>query len=477
MKNPNPPPTKPPSGGGGKHPASMAPRKSRWGPPPPAGAGAGANPGGDKAASTSARTPTPTPSADARRHAANPAPSPLARNHASPAAVPRPQPPQAETPPPPPYGFHNLDRRTMLLADGTVRTYFALPPDYPFEAAPLPPLSPLHPPAAPDLWPRHHPPPPALPMPMPMPPHDAKRRHPADPDEGFPRHPKQPRFDGPRHSPQPQPPRLDAAYHPQQVPPHAAVDRHALRKAFLKYAKMLNESSAQRRSYLEGGRVPCLACGRSSMDFPDAHALAMHAYNPPNADSSVDHLGLHKALCVLMGWDYTKIPENSKAYQSLPADIIKASREDIIVWPPTVIIHNTATGRKKDGRFEGLGNKDMDKRITELGFCGGKSKSLYGKEGHLGLTLIKFANTPAGLKEAERLAEFLERQDHGRIGWSRAQTTHSVDSDKSPLLVETDNRTGETKRILYGYLAIASDLDKLDSDSRKRAFLKSKREF
>jgi hypothetical protein len=40
------------------------------------------------------------------------------------------------------------------------------------------------------------------------------------------------------------------------------VDRHALRRAFLKYAKMLNESSVQRRSYLEGGRVPCLACGR-----------------------------------------------------------------------------------------------------------------------------------------------------------------------------------------------------------------------
>ncbi|KAL6649255.1 hypothetical protein ACP70R_013479 [Stipagrostis hirtigluma subsp. patula] len=470
MKNPNPPPPKPPAGGGGgsKPPAGMAPRKSRWGPPPPASAGAA--PAGDKAASTSARTPTPTHSADSRRHPAPPAPSPLARNHASPAAALRPPPAAAaETPPPPPYGFHNLDRRTMLLADGTVRTYFALPPDYPFEPAPLPPLPQFQPRAAPDLWPPHNPPPPA----MPMPPHDAKRRHPADPEEGFPRHPKQPRLDAPHHLPQLR--RFDAPHNP---PPHAAVDRHALRKAFLKYAKMVNESSVQRRSYLEGGRVPCLACGsRSSVDFPDAHALAMHAYNPPNAESSVDHLGLHKALCVLMGWDYTKIPENSKAYQSLPADIVQASREDIIVWPPTVIIHNTATGRKKDGRFEGLGNKDMDKKITELGFFGGKSKSLYGKEGHLGLTLIKFGNNPTGLKEAERLAEFLERQDHGRIGWLRAQATRTVDSDKDPLLVETDNRTGETKRILYGYLATASDLDKLDSDSRKRAFLKSKREF
>lgn len=431
------------------------PRKSRWGPPPPGVAG-------DKAApSTSARrtpTPTPTRTADSRRHPGAPhAPAPHARNPGSQAVAlrpqARPQPPAVETPPPQPYGFHNLDRRVMPLADGTVRTYFALPPDYSFEPVPLPPLPHrLLPRAAPDLWPP--------PLHLQMPPHEARRKHPAEQDEGFARHPKQPR--------------LDESHQP---PPHAKVDGHALRRAFLKYAKMLNESSAQRRSYLEGGRVPCLACGRSSKDFADVHGLVMHAYNPPNADSLVDHLGLHKALCVLMGWDYTKVPENFKGYQSLPSDLVQASREDLIVWPPTVIIHNTSTGRKKDGRLEGLGNKEMDKKMTELGFSGGKSKSLYGKEGHMGLTLIKFANNSSGLKEAERLAEYLERQDRGRIGWSRAHASRSVDSDQNPLLVETDTRTAEKKRILYGYLAIASDLDELDSDSRKRASLQSRREF
>ncbi|XP_051182988.1 uncharacterized protein [Lolium perenne] len=451
MKNPNHPPaakpsasSKPPASASAsaKSPADMAARKSRWGPPP-----AGAAPGsaGEKGVSTSRRTPTPTPSSNARRHP----PAPLARNPPSPAAAIR-APPPAETPPPPQYGFNNLDRRTMLLADGTVRTYFALPPDYPFEPAPFPPPAhlPLH--AGPEAWPPQ----------QQFPPHDAKRKHHADPDEGFSRYPKQPRFEAP--------------HHPSQAPP--PVDRQAVRKAFLKYSKMLNESTAQKRSYLEGGRVPCLPCGRSSKDFADVHGLVMHAYNPPNADSYVDHLGLHKALCVLMGWDYTKAPDNSKAYQSLPPDLVRASREDLIMWPPTVIIRNTAYGRKKDGRSEGLGNKEMDKKIAELGFAGGKSKSLYGKEGHLGQTLIKFANNPAGLKEAERLAEFLERQDHGRVGWSRVQATHSLDPDTSPLLVETDNR-GEKKRILYGYLAISSDLDELDSDSRKRATLKSRNEF
>uniref|UniRef100_A0A0D9VPS8 XS domain-containing protein n=1 Tax=Leersia perrieri TaxID=77586 RepID=A0A0D9VPS8_9ORYZ len=458
MKNPNNPPHPKPSSSSKPPPAAaMANRKSRWGPPPPGG-------GGEKgaAASTSARTPTPTPSADSRRHPAPPGPG--GRNPASSpaaAAVFRPPQPQAETPPPPPsYGFHNLDRRTMLLADGSVRTYFALPPDYPFEPTPLPHL----PPRGPDAWPQH----------------DAKRKHLAEPDDGgfhSSRHPKQPRFDAAPHQHQHHQQQQQHRPHQQQMVSHAGVDRHAMRRAFLKYAKALNESAAERRSYLEGGRVPCLACGRSSKDFADVHGLVMHAYNPPNADSFVDHLGLHKALCVLMGWDYTKVPENSKAYQSLLPELVQASREDLIIWPPTVVIHNTATGRKKDGRCEGLGNKEMDKKISELGFAGGKSKSLYGKEGHLGLTLVKFANSPAGLKEAERLAEFLERQDRGRIGWSRAQASQSLDSDNSPLLVKTDNRTGEKKRILYGYLAISSDMDELDSDSRKRASLKSRREF
>lgn len=138
----------------------------------------------------------------------------------------------------------------MLLADGSVRTYFALPPDYPFELTPLPQLPHLPRGAGHEVWPPHHPPPPPQQQQLQLAQHDAKRKHLAEHDEGFhSRHPKQPRFEA-------------APPQQQQLPPHAAVDRHALRRAFLKYAKMLNESAAQRRSYLEGGRVPCLACGR-----------------------------------------------------------------------------------------------------------------------------------------------------------------------------------------------------------------------
>lgn len=90
------------------------------------------------------------------------------------------------------------------------------------------------------------------------------------------------------------------------------------------------------------------------------HSLIMHAYNPDSADSLVDHLAFHKALCVLMGWNYLTPPDHSKSYQMLSADEATANRDDLVLWPPLVIIHNTITGKRDDGRMEGLGNKAMD---------------------------------------------------------------------------------------------------------------------
>lgn len=97
-----------------------------------------------------------------------------------------------------------------------------------------------------------------------------------------------------------------------------------------------------------------------SKECPDMHSLIMHTYNSDNADSLVEHLAFHKALCVLMGWDYLTPPDHSKSYQMLSADEVTANRDELILWPPLVIIHNTITGKRDDGRMEGLGNKAMD---------------------------------------------------------------------------------------------------------------------
>lgn len=92
----------------------------------------------------------------------------------------------------------------------------------------------------------------------------------------------------------------------------------------------------------------------------------MHAYNSNNADSTIEHLGFQKALCILMGWNYLIPPDNSKSYQLLSGDEAAANQNDLIMWPPLVIIHNTMTGKRADGRTEGLGNKAMDSYLRGI---------------------------------------------------------------------------------------------------------------
>jgi XS domain len=96
----------------------------------------------------------------------------------------------------------------------------------------------------------------------------------------------------------------------------------------------------------------------------------MHAYNAMNPELLVKHRGLHKALCVLMGWDPTVEPNCSKEYRMMSPDQAQANRDDLVIWPPTVVIQNTNTSSKKDGRFEGMGNKEMDAKLlgTSLEF-------------------------------------------------------------------------------------------------------------
>ncbi|KAK7280123.1 hypothetical protein RJT34_25185 [Clitoria ternatea] len=455
---------------GGNHPKSSHHRKSRWEQQPNRKSPSDSKP------PTTAPDPKPKPKPNPNpnpNHNLNPNPS----DHPPP-LLPFPF-PDPTPPPPPAYGFHMLERRTIVLADGSVRSYFALPPDYQdFTRFPLSP-------------PRFRHPDPSA----------AKRKFAATDDElarqrdqllrnannGVPR----PEFSAGPSAPLKRDlvdPELRASKLVRVDPVHARhlhVDQDALKKAFLHFAKAINENASQKKTYLEDGkqgRLQCVVCsnvtGRSAKDFPDMHALIMHTYSSDNTDLRVDHLGLHKALCVLMGWNYSKPPDNSKAYQFLPADEAAANQDDLIMWPPVVIIHNTNTGKNRDGRMEGLGNKTMDNKIRELGFVGGKSKSLYGRDGHLGITLVKFPGNQSGFKEAMRLAEHFGKENHGRKDWARVQSqTLGKDDENNANLVKVDEKKGEKRRVLYGYLGTVFDLDKIDFESRKKAVIESRREY
>jgi len=78
----------------------------------------------------------------------------------------------------------------------------------------------------------------------------------------------------------------------------------------------------------------------------DIHSLLTHSYHSLKAGLRTDHLGFHKALCVLNDWNWLVVPDTSNAYRRRIPSEIKALKEDLILWPPIVIIHNSSIGNK-----------------------------------------------------------------------------------------------------------------------------------
>ncbi|XP_062197830.1 uncharacterized protein LOC133900650 [Phragmites australis] len=389
----------------------------------------------------------------------------------------------AAIPPPPRYGLEDLDRRTVALSDGTVRTYFALPHEPPPQLRQPPPPIPAHllappsipahlfaPPPAPRLVPdRWDPPPPVtaaaaglLPMPVP------KRKWEDQANGGAPGEPS-----GRQQQQKPEE-RRDAKQVKVEV---TGVDAKALKSAFLKMVKVINESEADKKNFRANGKLfqlKCTVCGRDSIDL---HALLNHAYHAKNPEHRADHLGLHKALCVLMGWNYSVDPVHKNAYQSLSTADAEDSQGDLILWPPTVIIENTYKS-KNDGQKDGMSNKEMESKLREMGFASAdvQVQPLVGKDGQRSMQ-VKFPCSLDGLNKALRLVELFEREGHGRAAWACIRSiAPTADGGNNPMLVKVDGK-GQRTWVLYGYLATAWDLDILDPESKQNATVKSRKEL
>ena len=90
----------------------------------------------------------------------------------------------------------------------------------------------------------------------------------------------------------------------------------------------------------------------------------MHAYNDLKLVLRSHHLEMYKALCVfMMRWSYVFPLDNDKSYQSFPAPEAMENNQDLILWPPLVIIHNACTRKLKDGHSEGIRNQEMDEQL------------------------------------------------------------------------------------------------------------------
>lgn len=78
----------------------------------------------------------------------------------------------------------------------------------------------------------------------------------------------------------------------------------------------------------------------SSKEFLQTKDVATHAFTSLKIGLRAQHLGFHRALCVLMGWDTSVASNDRWICKSLPDVQAWAMKDDIIVWPPVVIIHN-----------------------------------------------------------------------------------------------------------------------------------------
>ncbi|MCO5596947.1 hypothetical protein L7F22_051018 [Adiantum nelumboides] len=193
----------------------------------------------------------------------------------------------------------------------------------------------------------------------------------------------------------------------------------------------------------------------------------MHTLQSQKKGLRADHLGLCKAICSIMGWSHTIDPASGKAYQSCPAEEAKSNKEDLILWPPAVIVHYV--GKKTDGQQEAIAESAVKDFLKDTGFLSERIKITHGKGGTV---IVKYSPLLPCLHDAENLHHHFASRNLGRDEWSSVKQDQNGDLD--PVLEDRDRAQ---KNLLYGYLALAQDLDKVDPDLQRRCQVRSRKDI
>ncbi|KAL5568889.1 hypothetical protein UlMin_025464 [Ulmus minor] len=246
-------------------------------------------------------------------------------------------------------------------------------------------------------------------------------------------------------------------------------------EAFLKFSKNLNIHPGVQRRYKEQGKAGslfCVVCGKSaSKDFANTQRLVTHAFMSHKAGLRTEHLGLHKAICVLLGWS-TVIPEETITWvpQVLPKEEALAQKEDLIIWPPVFIIHNISMSDHNPERWKVVSMEALEAFIRDKGLIRGRIKICLGKPADQSVMVVKFLGTFSGLGDAEKLHKNFAESKRGRVDFEVAT------SNNGEININTEGGKVE-ENIFYGYVGIAEDLDKVDFSTRNTCLIKSKREI
>ncbi|OMO65970.1 hypothetical protein COLO4_30890 [Corchorus olitorius] len=115
-----------------------------------------------------------------------------------------------------------------------------------------------------------------------------------------------------------------------------------------------------------------------------------------------------------------------------------------IVWPPMVVIMNTMTNFYKNGKWLGMGSRELLELFSS--YPAMKAQHSYGPQGHRGISVLVFESSAVGYLEAERLHKDFVEQGLGRFAWNNSCS-------------ESDVTLPGGGRQLYGFMAVKEDLD------------------
>ncbi|CAM8952356.1 unnamed protein product [Rhodiola kirilowii] len=256
--------------------------------------------------------------------------------------------------------------------------------------------------------------------------------------------------------------------------------KQSVQKAFLFISLKMNENPATRRRYQgqgKAGTLFCIVCKRSnSKEYRDARCLASHSLTCQKSGLRAQHLGLFKAICVTMGWNSDIDQDTAKwTPQVLPKVEALAQKEDLICWPPVFIVHTVSSLGKIHNAHKVLTTEELEAFFRSKGFITGRVKVCLGQSTNSQIMIVKFLGTFPGLKDAEKLHKYYAENKHGRAEFWKLAYTYTKGSQPCETTVSPcDNAESPD---LYGYMGIAEDWDKLDSESKKRCTIKSKQEI
>ncbi|TXG60208.1 hypothetical protein EZV62_014781 [Acer yangbiense] len=92
-------------------------------------------------------------------------------------------------------------------------------------------------------------------------------------------------------------------------------------------------------------------------------------------------------------------------------------RDQVIVWPPMVVIMTTKHDKGDNDKWIGIRNQELLDYFDS--YHAAKARHSYGPHGHCGMSLLIFESSARGYLEADRLHKNFVEQGLDRNTWDR----------------------------------------------------------